>query len=122
MKEFFKKYTGLILAAIMIGLFFWAYKITPTNPKLAMVFIHIMAWYLTIIFGLIVMYLVLKLFLWYLIFLRTTNKLHLNYTTPVFLLFFILLIMFPESIIGLLFIFAILLLITLLVDQNNEKN
>jgi hypothetical protein len=64
MKKFLKKYIGIVISLIMIGLFIWAYKITPANPKLAHVFVEIIAWYFSIIITLVITFISLKIFLW----------------------------------------------------------
>ena len=78
MKNFLKKYIGIIIGIFVSISFLLGYHYYLTNPKLANIFIEIVAWYITLLIGLAITLIFLKLFLWYI---RKINKLRKNNET-----------------------------------------
>jgi len=64
MKNFLKKYIGIILSGIMIILFILVYILSSTQPILTYIFVDIIAWYISIYLTLILLFFMLKIFLW----------------------------------------------------------
>jgi len=64
MKNFLKKYIGIILSGIMIILFILVYILSSTQPILIYIFVDIIAWYISIYLTLILLFFMLKIFLW----------------------------------------------------------
>jgi hypothetical protein len=65
MKEFLKKYIGIILSTIMIALLVSGYFLQTNHPKLTHVFVDVIVTYLCLVYGLILFYLGLKFVTWY---------------------------------------------------------
>jgi hypothetical protein len=65
MKEFLKKYIGIILSSIMIVLLVLSYFLYPNHPKISHIFVDIIAWYIAGLFGLVIMYFEFKFLIWY---------------------------------------------------------
>jgi hypothetical protein len=78
MKNFLKKYIGIMIGILVSISFLLGYHYYLTNPKLANIFIEIVAWYITLLIGLAITLIFLKLFLWYI---RKINKLRKNNET-----------------------------------------
>jgi len=64
MKNFLRKYIGIILSSVMIILVILSYLINSTRPKTAITFQHIVITYIIVCFGLIFIYLEIKFFKW----------------------------------------------------------
>jgi multisubunit Na+/H+ antiporter MnhB subunit len=64
MKNLLKKYVGIIIGILVSFLFLLGYHYYPTNPKLANIFINIVAWYISLVIGLAITLISLKIFLW----------------------------------------------------------
>jgi preprotein translocase subunit SecG len=65
MKNFLKKYIGIIIGILVLISFLLGYHYNYTNPKLAHIFTEIVAWYITLLIGLAITLIFLKIFLWY---------------------------------------------------------
>jgi uncharacterized membrane protein len=74
MKNFLKKYIGLILGIIMLAFFILAAFLYPEQPKLAHVFVDIVAWYISFIITLYLMLAALKISTWFIKKLKKFNR------------------------------------------------
>lgn len=65
MKEFLKKYIGLILGVLMVILLIMGYFIEPNNPKLGHILSTIPVWYVGFIILAVILLGELKFLIWY---------------------------------------------------------
>ena len=64
MKNFLKKHINIIIITWVLISFLLGYYYYPTNSDLAFIFVNIVAWYISLIIGLAITLIFLKIFLW----------------------------------------------------------